>query len=95
MEAYGDAEAEGHGRQLEEHGRAEEVAAEVLLGLREAGVGDVGAGDAGENADEDVDAEEGGDDAAGVEGRVVGDVVEEAAEDEVVGAFVDGAGEGD
>ena len=63
--------------------------------MREAGVGDVGAGDAGEDADEDVDAEEGGDDAAGVEGGVVGDVVEEAAEDKIVGAFVDCAGEGE
>lgn len=91
MKAHRDVDEESHGGELEEHGRAEEVAAEVLFSLGQAGVGDVGAGDAREYTDEDVDAEEGGDDAGGVEGGVVGDLVEEAAEDEVVGAFVDGA----
>jgi hypothetical protein len=44
----------------------------------------------GENLDDGVEADEGSPDAAWVEWGKVGDVVENAAEDEVVGAGVDG-----
>ena len=60
------------------------------------GVGDVAysaCAAAGKGADDGVETEEGGDDTAGVHGGVVGDVVEGAAEDEVVCGRVDGAEE--
>lgn len=53
-------------------------------------VGDFGGAVGGENLDDGVEADEGSPDAAWVERGKVGNVVENAAEDEVVGAGVDG-----
>ena len=49
---------------------------------------------AGEGADDGVETDEGGDDAARVQGGVIGDVIEGAAENEVVCCGVDGSKEG-
>jgi hypothetical protein len=53
-------------------------------------VGDFGGAVGGENLDDGVEADEGSPDAAWVERGKVGNVGENAAEDEVVGAGVDG-----
>lgn len=53
-------------------------------------VGDFGGAVGGENLDDGVEADEGSPDAAWVERGKVGNVVENAAEDEVVGTGVDG-----
>ena len=53
---------------------------------------DLGGARGGEGFDEDVEADEGADDAPGVDRGQVGDVEEGAAEHEVVGEGVDGRG---
>ena len=63
-----------------------------MLGGGEGLVGVVGHAVAVEGLDDEGDEGEGGDDAARVDGGVVGGVVEDAAEDVVVCEFEDGAG---
>ena len=54
------------------------------------GVGGFGSAVGREDLDDGVESDEGRPDAAGVDGREVRDVVEHAAEDEVIGTGIDG-----
>lgn len=69
----------------------EEGETHALFPLGDFDVGPVADAVAVEGLNEGGEAAEGGEDAAWVEGGVVGDVVEEAAEDLVVAHFVEGA----
>lgn len=76
---------------LEEQGGFDQGSADALL----SGVGEVAyppCAGAGEGGDDGVETDEGRDDAAGVDGGMVGDVEEGAAEDEVIRGGVDRAG---
>lgn len=68
----------------------DEGAADVLLMVAEAGLGAVGGAVAVDGFHDGGDGAEGCCDPAWMHGGVVGDVVEDAAEDYVVGEFVKG-----
>lgn len=88
----GEGDEEEDDDDLDDEGGLEDVAAGGLLGRGQGEVGGEGGAGAVEALDEGRDYGEGGDDAAGVDGGVVRNVVEEAAEDVVVGEFEEGAG---
>lgn len=76
---------------LQHQGNGDEHVAALALGLVVAlGAGELAGSGAGEHLDEGAEVDEEVDDAAGVEGRVHGQVVHEAAEDVVFGGGVDG-----
>ena len=84
MKGRSEDEKGGEHEELEDQGRFEERAARLSLGFGEGVVGGVGGAVGGQGFDDGAEAAEGGDDAAWVQGGVVGDVVEDAAEDDVV-----------
>jgi hypothetical protein len=73
---------------LEDEGGFEECAAGVLFALRERAVRGICCSVAVQGFDDTGDCAEGSEDAAGVDGRVVGDVIENTGEDEVICQFV-------
>ena len=86
----GDVGAEGAG--LEDEGDFDQVLSDLSFAFGGAGVCDSGGAVAGHDFDEEVDPDESCEDAAWVDGREPGDVVEEAGEDEVVCSRPDGSG---
>jgi hypothetical protein len=80
----GEAKEAPEDRELEHERGFEQVAAYGAFGAGEARIGHVGGTIAVECFDDGGEAAEGGEDAARVDGAVVGDVVEDAGEDEVV-----------
>lgn len=80
-----------HERQLQDQRRLEQRLARVLLALGAVGVGDADGAVGRDRLDYGAHGDECREDAARMDGGLVGDVVEDAAEDPVVGDFVDGS----
>lgn len=78
-----------HERQLQDQRRLEQRLARVLLALGAVGVGDADGAVGRDRLDDGAHGDECREDAARMDGGLVGDVVEDAAEDPVVGDFVD------
>lgn len=88
MEGRGEGEEERDDDDLDQERGFEERFAGVLRGGRQGLVGGARGADAGEGLDYGGDEGEGGEDAAWVNGGEMWDVEEDAAEDLVVGEFV-------
>lgn len=81
-----------HQDELQDECGLEERLARVLLALGAGGVGDADGAVGGDGFDHGAHGNEGREDAAWVDGGLVGDVVEDAAEGEEVGDFIDWSG---
>lgn len=92
VEGDGQEDEEREDSQLQDKSGLEEVTAEILLAGGEGLVGGVGYAVAVEDFDHKGNESEGADDTTGMNGGVVRGVVEDAAEDVVVGKFEEGTG---
>ena len=85
----GYADEEDHACNLQQKSGFEQGLADVLLGCAEGIVCDFGGAVACQSSNDGIETEEGGHDSTGMKGGMIGNVVEDTAEDEVIRAFVD------